>query len=63
MVTKSWIVTLAPLFLALAETLKTFVTGETLTDQEIELIKYLVATFISSGAIGAYLSARKPKIG
>ena len=59
MTKKSWIVTLAPLILALAGTLKAFVSDEPLTEQEIELIKYLVAMFVSSGAIGAYLKVRK----
>lgn len=60
MVSKSWVVTLLPLILAVAETLKTFVTGNPLNEQEVELVKYLFATFIGSGAVGAYLSARKP---
>lgn len=49
---KSWIVTLAPLAIALGQTIKSFVTSEPLTDQEIELIKYLIGAFIASGAIG-----------
>jgi len=49
---KSWIVTLSPLAIALGQTLKSFATGEPLSDQEIELIKYLVTAFIASGAIG-----------
>ena len=49
---KSWIVTIAPLAIALGQTVKTFVTGDPLTAQEIELIKYLILTFVSSGAIG-----------
>lgn len=57
---KSWLVTLTPLAIALLTTVKTFVTGEELSEQEVELIKYLIGTFIASGAIGAYLSARKP---
>lgn len=57
---KSWLVTLTPLAIALLTTVKTLVTGEELSEQEVELIKYLIGTFIASGAIGAYLSARKP---
>lgn len=49
---KSWIVTLSPLAIALGQTVKSFVTGEPLSAQEIELIKYLVTAFIASGAIG-----------
>ena len=49
---KSWIVTLSPLAIALGQTVKSFVTGEALSDQEIELIKYLISAFIASGAIG-----------
>lgn len=56
---KSWLVTLAPLVIALAQTVKSFLSAEPLTETEIELIKYLVAAFIGSGGIGAYLSARK----
>jgi hypothetical protein len=52
---KSWVVTLTPLMIAIGTTLKSFVTGEQLTESEIELIKYLVGAFIGSGAIGAYL--------
>ena len=50
---KSWVVTLTPLVIALGQTLKAFATGEALSTQEIELIKYLVTAFIASGAIGA----------
>lgn len=49
---KSWIVTLSPLAIALGQTLKSFITGEALSEQEIELIKYLISAFIASGAIG-----------
>lgn len=59
MTNKSWIVTLAPLVLALAQTAKSIITGEPLTDQEIELIKYLFGMFASSGIIGAYVATRK----
>ncbi len=49
---KSWIVTLVPLAIALGQTVKSFITNTPLTDQEIELIKYLITAFIASGAIG-----------
>lgn len=49
---KSWIVTLTPLAIALAQTVKSILTNTPLTDQEIELIKYLITAFIASGAIG-----------
>ena len=58
MVTKSWVVTLTPLVIALGTTVKSFLTGEELSSNEIELIKYLIGTFIASGAIGAYLSGK-----
>jgi len=48
----SWIVTLSPLAIALGQTVKSFITGEALSDQEIELMKYLISAFIASGAIG-----------
>lgn len=57
--TKSWLTTLIPLAIALATTVKSFLTGEELSANEIELIKYLVGTFVASGAIGAYVSVRK----
>jgi len=59
MTSKSWIATLAPLILALAQTIKSIVTDEPLTDQEIELIKYLFAMFATSGTIGAFVATRK----
>ena len=58
MVSKSWVVTLTPFFIALATTLKSLLTGQDLTNNELELVKYLVGTFIASGAIGAYLSGK-----
>ena len=58
MVSTSWIVTLTPLFIALATTIKSLITGQDLTNNELELIKYLVGTFIASGAIGAYLAGK-----
>lgn len=58
MVSKSWVVTLTPLVIALATTLKSLLSGEDLSANEMELIKYLVGTFIASGAIGAYLSGK-----
>ena len=58
MVTKSWLVTLTPLFIAIATTLKSLLTGKDLSSNELELIKYLIGTFIASGAIGAYLSGK-----
>lgn len=57
---KSWLVTLTPLAIAIGQTAKSFITGEPLSEQEIELIKYLIGAFIGSGAIGAYLSGKKP---
>ncbi len=59
MATKSWIVTLTPLAIALITTVKSFVTGEPLNETETELIKYLMGTFVASGAIGAWLSTKK----
>ena len=59
MVSKSWVVTLTPLVIALATTLKSFITGDSLNPTELELIKYLIGTFVASGAIGAYLSGKK----
>ena len=58
MITKSWVVTLTPLVIALGTTVKSFLTGEELSSNEIELIKYLIGTFIASGAIGAYLAGK-----
>lgn len=58
MVTKSWIVTLTPLVIALLTTVKSFITGESLNPTEVELIKYLMGTFVASGAIGAYISTK-----
>lgn len=58
MITKSWIVTLTPLVIALVTTLKSLLSGEDLSSNETELIKYLIGTFIASGAIGAYLSGK-----
>lgn len=52
MAIKSWILTITPLAIALGQTVKSFITGEPLADQEIELIKYLIGAFIASGAIG-----------
>ena len=58
MVTKSWVVTLTPLVIALGTTVKSFLTGEELSSNETELIKYLIGTFVASGAIGAYLAGK-----
>lgn len=49
---KSWIVTLTPLAIAIGQTVKSILTNTPLSDQEIELIKYLITAFIASGAIG-----------
>lgn len=49
---KSWIVTLTPLAIAIGQTVKSILTNTPLTEQEIELIKYLITAFIASGAIG-----------
>lgn len=59
MTNKSWLTTITPLILAIATTLKAVVSGEPLTEQEIELIKWLVGAFIGSGAIGAVVAIRK----
>lgn len=59
---KSWIVTLVPLVIAIGQTLKSFITGEPLNEQEIELIKYLVTAFIGSGAIGGAVTVLKPRL-
>ena len=52
MTQKSWLVTLTPLVIALAQTVKSIISSGPLTDQEIELVKYLIGAFIASGAIG-----------
>jgi len=52
----SWVVTLVPLVIALGQTVKAFLSGEPLSDQEIELIKWLVNAFIASGAIGGSIA-------
>lgn len=63
---KSWLVTLTPLAVAIGQTVKSYITGEPLTEQEIDLIGYLVAAFIGSGIIGqsksiaSKLKAKKP---
>ena len=59
---RSWIVTLVPLVIALGQTLKSFITGDPLNEQEIELIKYLVTAFIASGAIGGAVAVAKTKV-
>jgi len=59
---KSWIVTLVPLIIALGQTIKSFITGEPLNEQEIELIKYLVTAFIGSGAIGGAVAVLRPRL-
>jgi len=56
--TKSWIVTLTPLVIALVTTVKSFITGEELSATELELVKYLVGTFVASGAIGAFIKTK-----
>jgi len=56
--TKSWITTLTPLAIALGTTAKSFLTGESLSETEVELIKWLMMTFVGSGAIGAYISTK-----
>ena len=58
MSTKSWVTTLTPLAIALGTTLKSFLTGEALSESEVELIKWLMVTFVFSGAIGAYLAGK-----
>ena len=55
----SWLVTLTPLAVALAQTASAAIRGDALTAEEIELIKYLIGAFIGSGAIGAFLSVKK----
>lgn len=57
----SWVVTLSPLVIALATTIKSFVTGEDLTANEVEIIKYMFGAFIGSGAVGAWLSSKGKK--
>lgn len=57
--TKSWIVTLLPFAIALGEMVKAFLTNEPLTEQEIELIKYCVMLFVTSGAFGITKSVAK----
>lgn len=59
MSSKSWLTTITPLLLAIATTLKAFVNDEPLSEQEIELIKWLVGAFVGSGAIGAVVARRK----
>lgn len=59
MTSKSWIATIAPLVLAIVTTLKALVNGESLTEQEIELVKWLVGAFVGSGAVGAFVATRK----
>ena len=56
--TKSWVVTLTPLVIALLTTVKAFVTGDSLSETEVELVKYLVGTFVASGAIGAFIKTK-----
>jgi len=58
MVSKSWLVTVTPLVIAVVTFLKSFVYGTDLTESELELIKLAVGAFVGSGAIGAYLSVR-----
>ena len=58
----SWIVTLSPLIIALATTLKSFITGEDLSANEVEIIKYMFGAFVGSGAIGAWLSSKGKQV-
>ena len=58
MVSKSWLVTLTPLVIAAVTTIKALWLDQPLTEQEVEILKYLVAAFIGSGAIGAYKSKK-----
>ena len=59
MTNKSWLVTLTPLIIALAQTVKSIISSEPLTDQEIELVKYMIGAFIASGAIGMAKTFKK----
>jgi len=58
----SWIVTLSPLIIALATTIKSFITGEDLSANEVEIIKYMFGAFVGSGAIGAWLSSKGKQV-
>jgi len=58
----SWIVTLSPLIIALATTIKSFVTGTDLSANEVEIIKYMFGAFVGSGAIGAWLSSKGKQV-
>ena len=58
MTSKSWLATITPLIIAIATTLKAAITGQDLSTNELELIKYLVGAFVGSGAIGAYLKVK-----
>lgn len=49
--------------MALATTSKAYLTGDSLTSEEIELIKWLVGAFLGSGAIGAFIATRQKKTG
>ena len=55
----SWTVTLTPLAVALAQTAKAAISGDTLTEQEIQLIGYVVLAFVGSGFLGVWKS-KKP---
>ncbi|MFB5617568.1 MAG: hypothetical protein ACE5Q4_02760 [Nitrosopumilus sp.] len=49
---KSWLVTLTPLAVAVATTVKAGIYGTDLTTEEINIIGFFVAAFIGSGIIG-----------
>ena len=57
----SWVVTLSPLIIALATTVKSFLTAEDLTANEVEIIKFMFGAFVGSGAIGAWLASQGKK--
>ena len=58
----SWVVTLSPLIIALGTTIKSFITGEDLSANEVEIIKYMFGAFVGSGAIGAWLSSKGKQV-
>lgn len=59
MTSKSWLVTLTPLVIAILQFAKSMITGEDLTSQEMELIKYALGAFVTSGAVGAFISVKR----
>ena len=50
--TKSWLVTLTPLIIPVLTILKGMINNQPLTDQELEIIKYFLVTFLGTGTIG-----------